>query len=341
MEDVPPGMPANEPFLLPPSVMNANGQVRRAGFELEYAGVNLEDSAHIVHALFGGREEIISTFERRVETGVGTFQIEIDASLLKDKKYEAPLRAVGLDLQQWDMHWIENVLLTTFSTVVPIEIGAPPLPITELTPLEELRRRLHEAKAKGTRASILYAFGMHINPEIPSDDPGMLRDVVRAFILLYPWIKERAEVDMARRISPYVNPFPDEYARMILSEDYPASLDRLIDDYIQHNPTRNRALDLLPVLAHLDAERVMAQLHDSARVKPRPAFHYRLPNCMIDEPYWTLAREWNLWVMIERLASDPVRLAGMSRDYLAADDESFKPLIDKWPAVLDSYLSTS
>jgi hypothetical protein len=62
---------------------------------------------------------------------------------------------------------------------------------------------------------------------------------------------------------------------------------------------------------------------------------------MIDEPQWTLAREWNLWVMIERLASNPLRLARMSRDYLAADEGSFKPLIDKWPAVLDSYLSTS
>ena len=74
-------------------------------------------------------------------------------------------------------------------------------------------------------------------------------------------------------------------------------------------------------------------------VKPRPAFHYRLPNCMIDEPQWTLAREWNLWVMIERLANDAPRLAEMSREYLAAEDQSFKPLIDKWPAVLESYLS--
>ena len=85
---------------------------------------------------------------------------------------------------------------------------------------------------------------------------------------------------------------------------------------------------MLPVLAHLDHDRVMNQLEDAALVKPRPAFHYRLPNCMIDEPQWRLAREWNLWVMIEQLANDPIRLAQMSRDYLAADAESFKPLID-------------
>jgi hypothetical protein len=36
---------------------------------------------------------------------------------------------------------------------------------------------------------------------------------------------------------------------------------------------------------------------------------------MVDEPQWTLAAEWNRWVEVERLASDPQRLATMSRDY--------------------------
>jgi hypothetical protein len=338
MEDVSRGTVADSSFLLPPIVRTADGEVRRAGFEFEFAGVSLEESARIVQNVFGGREEIVSTFERRVETDLGKFSIEIDASLLKDKKYEAPLRAVGLDPQEMDLQWVEDVLLTTFSSVVPIEIGTPPIPIIHLAPLEELRKQLHQAEAKGTRAALLYAFGMHINPQIPSDDPAMLRDMLRAFILLYPWIKDRAEVDWARRVTPFVNPFPDEYARLILADDYPAARDRLIDDYVRYNPTRNRALDMLPVLAHLDHDRVMSQLEDAALVKPRPAFHYRLPNCMIDEPQWKIAREWNLWVTIEQLANDPIRLAQMSRDYLSADAESFKPLIDKWPAMLESQL---
>jgi hypothetical protein len=225
--------------------------------------------------------------------------------------------------------------------LVPIEIGTPPIPIDQLERLDELRQRLHEARARGTRASILYAFGFHINPELPSEDPGVIRDFLRAFLLLYPWMKDRAEVDLTRRVSPYINAFPDDYARLILQPNYPASRETLIDDYLDHNPTRNRPLDMLPVLSHLDRDRVMRRVEDPHLVKPRPAFHYRLPNCMLDEPDWRIAREWNTWVAVERLANDPQRLAEMSRDYLHADRQSFKPFIDKWPAVLESYIESS
>ena len=135
---------------------------------------------------------------------------------------------------------------------VPYEIVTPPVPITELAPLDELRRLLFQNEAEGTRVLPWYAFGMHINPEIPSDDPGELRDFLRAFLLLYPSLKRRVKVDLARSISPYINPFPDAYARLILQPDYPADAGRLIDDYLAHNPTRNRPLDMLPVLCHLD-----------------------------------------------------------------------------------------
>jgi hypothetical protein len=60
----------------------------------------------------------------------------------------------------------------------------------------------------------------------------------------------------------------------------------------------------------------MDRVEDKHLVKPRPAFHYRLPNCLIDEPDWTLAREWNTWVTVEQLASDPERIRTMSREYL-------------------------
>lgn len=109
-------------------------------------------------------------------------------------------------------------------------------------------------------------------------------------------------------------------------------------DYLAHNPTRNRPLDMLPLLAHLDSRRVLHAAEDKHLVKARPAFHYRLPNCMIDEPAWTLAQEWNRWVAVERLAADPEKLASMSRDYLRLEGESFKPFIDKWPDALARYL---
>jgi hypothetical protein len=190
------------------------------------------------------------------------------------------------------------------------------MPVTHLAPLDELRRLLSQNDAAGTRARPWYAFGMHINPEIPSDDPGQLRDYLRAFLLLYPSLKKRVGVNFARSLSPYINPFPDEYVCLVLGPDYPADAGRLIDDYLAFNPTRNRPLDMLPVLCHLNEGRVMDRVEDKHLVKPRPAFHYRLPNCLVDEPDWTLAREWNTWVTVEQLANDADRLEHMSREYL-------------------------
>lgn len=321
-------------FCLPPTLRNARGDVRRVGFEFEFSGVSIERSAELVRDVFGGRIEVSSTFVQHVHTDHGRFSVEIDTALLKDKRYEQPMRSIGLKPESLDMPAIERMLLDVLSSVVPIEIGGPPLPLTDLARMEELRARLLNAGAKGTRASVAYAFGMHINPEIPSEDPAVIRDHLRAFLLLYPWLQERTAVDLTRRITPYVNAFPSDYARLILAPDYPDALPQLIDDYLDHNPTRNRPLDMLPVLASLDEQRVMARARDPHLVKGRPAFHYRMPNCDLDNPDWTLAREWNAWVVVERLASDPDRLAEMSRQYLEADESSFRPFYDKWPELL-------
>jgi hypothetical protein len=77
---------------------------------------------------------------------------------------------------------------------------------------------------------------------------------------------------------------------------------------------------------------------DEHLIKPRPAFHYRLPNCLVDEPDWTIAREWNTWVAVERLAHDGDRLAEMSREFREADEQSFRPFVNKWPDVLEKYI---
>jgi hypothetical protein len=306
-----------QPFAAPPLLHNESGQVRGVGFELEYSGLDIKNSARLVIQVFGGEHEVESTFVHHVRTRHGDFSVEIDTAFLKEKSYEKPLRALGMDPEHANTQWLENALLGALSTVVPVEIGTPALPATELEPLDELRRLLHARGAKGTRASVFYAFGMHINPEVPSLEPDLLRDYLRAFLLLYPWLKAQAEVDISRRISPYINSFPAEYATLILRPDYAPLAGQLIDDYLAFNPTRNRPLDMLPVFACIDPQGVAARVEGRKLVKPRPAFHYRLPNCMIDEPDWTLAKEWNAWVEVERLAVDREELALRSREYLS------------------------
>src|SRR5687767_3304778 len=211
---------ATTSFQLPPAVHNAAGAVRKAGFELEYAGLSLEATAVIVRHVFGGRHVVESpSIQRVANTRFGTFKLEIDSRLLKDRKYEQPLRAVGLDPKRlWGgggATTLERTVARLFAAVgVPFEIVTPPIPVTDLAPLDEFRRLLWQNEAEGTRVLPWYAFGMHINSEIPSDDAGLLRDYLRAFLLLYPWLKQRVKVDVSRSVSPYINAFPDGYASL-------------------------------------------------------------------------------------------------------------------------------
>jgi hypothetical protein len=93
-------------------------------------------------------------------------------------------------------------------------------------------------------------------------------------------------------------------------------LPELIDDYLAWNPTRDRELDMLPLFAHLDPDRV-ARGASRHKVKARPAFHYRLPDSRIDEPGWGVVLDWNRWVQVERLAADRARLDAMAGAWLA------------------------
>jgi hypothetical protein len=318
-------------FLLPPVIHNQKGGVRKAGFEFEFSGLSLGTAAQLVQRVFGGRDVPESTFARRVvDTCYGDVTVEIDSTFLKKKHYERPLRSLGLDLDRLDTQPLESLLIGVASNLVPFEVGLPPIPITELEPLEELRGLLFQHRAEGTRASLLYMFGLHINPEAPRVAAETLLNYLRAFILLYPWLEQRIQVDITRRLGPYINSFPPEYARLILAESYPATPDRLIDDYVRFNPTRNRPLDMLPILACLDRERTLAAIEDPHLTKPRPAFHYRMPNSLIDEPDWRVAHEWNTWVIVERLASNARQIERLSQDWQAAGA--------RWPARLQEIL---
>jgi hypothetical protein len=326
-------------FQMPPLRHTESGALRRVGFEFEFTGIHVGYVAEIISAIFGGTLEPESTFVRRVRnTRHGDFVAEIDTSILKKKRYEEVLHAIGIRSEDLGGAHLEEFLLKIFSTIVPYEVSTPPIPLDRLEEIETLRQYLLEAGAKGTRTSILYAFGLHLNPELPSRDPHFIQNVLRAFVLLYPWIRKRINVDLTRKLSPYIQPFSHEYARTLLSARYPRPLEEFMFEYLEHNPTRNRPLDLLPVFSLFDIDLVKSKVEDPHLVDCRPAFHYRMPNCLVDEADWRLADEWNTWVAIEELACDDERLAEMSREYLEAEEHSFRPFFDKWPSVLEQYV---
>lgn len=114
----------------------------------------------------------------------------------------------------------------------------------------------------------------------------------------------------------YIDLYPQAYLEQLLSLSEP-TLDQLVEGYLIHNATRNRALDLLPILVQIDPDRVH-RIIDDPKIKARPAFHYRLPNCHIERIDWSLEIPWNSWSIVEWLSHQVQGLEELSAAYLNA-----------------------
>ena len=287
------------------------GNERRVGVEIEFAGISVEAANAIVVDLFGGTAHCKNRFEATVTgTTFGDFRIEVDAKAVCDQTLTAPFGRLFSDRAQ---DTLDAAVESIAGLWIPSEIVTPPIPISRLPEMEKLRIALAEEHALGTHASLLYGFAFQLNPEVPSTEAASLRAHIQSFLVLYDWLAEVAQIDLVRRLGPFITPFPEEYRQLLLQEDYAPDLDQLIADYLVASPTRCRPLDMLPVFATLRPEQVLAAVGPKMKVNARPTFHYRLPNSLVDEPDWSFATEWNRWCEVERLAADPVRLGELSR----------------------------
>jgi hypothetical protein len=318
--------PARARIQLPARLTNPEGHPRRVGVELEMIGLELNDIAEIV-ARRRGLSITTDGRYRRVLTGdeAGDWAVELDFDLLKRLGQEQRDSTLLDELRDS----AEDMLQALANLVVPLELVTPPLPMQRLHEVEELIELLRQAGAKGTSESISYAFGLQFNPEIPSSDPKVITGYLQAFLCLYEWLLARADINMTRRLTSYVDPFPPAYVLQVIQADYEPDTATLIDDYLALNPTRNRALDLLPLFTHLDEERVRAVATDPL-IKPRPAFHYRLPDCEIHLPGWGLHVAWNDWLEVEALAADEGRLENCCEAYLEFLDRPLKRWLGDW-----------
>lgn len=320
----------------PPTKTNADGQCRRVGVEIEFAGLPPRDTAQIVRDTFEGELDVVSPHRLQVKnTSWGNFDIELDT------QYAHPDSSVLEDDARLDSEWARQqhemrvefhrktreLIGDMVTGLVPTEIVCPPVPWDALPALDRLFEALREHGAKGTDASLLYGFGLHLNPEAATLDTDYLLSVLRAYVLLAPWLREEINVDITREVLPHANPFPKEYALKILDASYQPDLTTLIDDYLHHNPTRNRELDMLPLFAHCCPDHPHKLLHNKL-TKPRPTFHYRLPNAQLSEPKWGSVTEWNRWVEVENLAADRAALARRCAAYIT---EQKRPFYLRWP----------
>lgn len=315
-------------FVEPPATKGDEGP-RRVGFEIELGGISIEGAVEDVIETFGGSANVISAYECVIaDTEWGDHKVELDATILKERKYLSLLESMGIGpFKDEEVARIDTFVSRLASTVVPFEIVTAPIPIDKIEVIEDLRARLHTRGGEGTSDSLINAFGLHLNPEAPDLGVDSLLAHLQAFVLAFDWLKSAGQTDLARRITPFIDPFPKDYVTRILAADYRPDLQQFTEDYVDANPTRYRALDLLPILAHLSDHLPGAILSD---VSARPAYHYRLPNCRVSDPDWRIATEWNRWVLIERLAANKDALREMAQAYLDEGGADWEKKAEQW-----------
>ena len=320
---------SKDTFKLPPLLHNHSGQIRKVGFELEFTGLDIEQAGKILKAALGGELQIKSITESVLQVPeLGDFKVELDWKFLKKIAAEE-------DVDQ-PSQWID-LLSQSAAIIVPVEIVCPPIRLTELDRLIPMIDRLREAGATGTEDSMLAAYGVHVNCEIPCLNAATLFSYLRAFSLLQWWLVDNQKINFSRKLSPYIDLYPEQYLKKLFSSQEP-DLEQIFADYMEHNASRNRALDMLPLMAEIDQEKVHQIVGDDL-IQPRPAFHFRLPDCHIEKPEWSLSTSWHSWWLVEQLATQDDSLNDLSERFLRME----RPLIGVsrkgWTKVIDLWLS--
>lgn len=328
-------------FKLPPHIKNHKNRIRKVGFELEFSDLSLNKTLNVVQKVFGGEKFKINDYFFKVKnSSVGDFEIKIDTSILTEEKFKkANIKLPNYSNKADFYNTIGNLLKKVFSTVVPYEIVSPPFKITELDKIELLRKELLKHNASGTKQTPLYAFGIHINPEMPDLKLNTIKNYLRAFILLFPWLRKQLKVDITRRLTHFINPFPKEYCVKLLDENYLPDFDNFLKDYNKFNPDRNRPLDLYPLFAEINHKKVN-KLKGVGKLNARPTLHYRLPNSLIDNKNWSLAEEWNYWIIVENLAYDENALNKFSKKFIKIYDDTFLGFANTWRKEINKWVKT-
>lgn len=314
------------PYKSPPILHKEDGSSRRVGFELEFSGLSLEQASDALRASMGAKLRSETAAERTFQVEMlGEFSVELDWDFLKRT-------AQGT---QGEDGWVQT-LSQAAGILVPVEVVCPPIPIGKLDTLEPMVAALRDAGAVGTEESLLAAYGVHINVELPRLDAATLNFYLTAFCLLQWWLLKAHDVNPTRRVSFYIDLYSETYIKQVLTRPSP-TIEDIFDDYLAHNASRNRALDLLPLLANIDEDRVRESV-DDPKIKPRPAIHYRMPNCHIERSDWSLAGSWNIWWVVEQLANRPDDLNQLSSKFLTFERPMLGVSRDSWIQFIDQWL---
>ncbi len=325
-------------FIEPKIKENYKSEIRNIGFEIEFSNIDIEKILEILEKDFDFEVKKVNNYFYKLGSQYGDFVLELDFELLTKQKLKKSVKnlskMVGINISQEDIEYIENFIGELSKDIVPYEISTPPLPLDKIYIIENIVEKLTKNNAKGTTHKVYYAFGLHINVEVISLHVDSLLSYLRAYMILQDFINKDAKVDLARKITPFIDNFQIDYIKYILDENYSPSIEDFINDYIKFNPTRNRSLDMLPILGYIN-EKQVRKLLPNEKIKPRPTFHYRLSNSMVGETNWRVLDEWNRWILVENLANNKELLADISKEYIKYLDsliniESWEKVVKKW-----------
>jgi hypothetical protein len=278
-----------------PQPYDAKGEPRKIGVEIELGGLEEAQVADICAKTLGGTASQVDSHIWKVRnTSVGALDVYLDIFLRNATK--SKLRDLALDLGR---------------EVVPVEIVTEPLDLSRMGELDDLRESLRKAGALGSGAGIVFGFGVHLNVQIASSRSVDIVRPLLAYALIEDWMRSANPIDESRRLLPFTDPYPTEFVRDLIALGVDAPVSAVMETYLQHNPTRNRGLDMLPIFAELALDRVGQVV--SGKLSARPTFHFRLPDCLIDDADWSLADEWRRWLMVEQVAQDAALLERLGR----------------------------
>lgn len=278
----------------PAPFLSSTGLPRRVGVEIEFLGIDARQAAFVLAGVAGGDvvEEDPHAFRVR-GTALGDLAVEMDLRHLHGHRHPSlgvPRLAPRL------AHWLGKLM----APFVPRELITGPIEIDGLTKVDSLVAALRQAGARGHGVILFDALSMHFNIDPPQLDAPTLTAYMRAYLRLDRDL--RREVAAGWREAAVLPPdYPPAYRQLVLGDTYRPDLDTFAADYLSANPSRKRALDLLPILSVLAPERVRRALPHE-KIGPRPVLHYRLPQAHVSDPAWSIMPDWQLWLHVEALA---------------------------------------
>lgn len=275
----------------------ADGSARRIGVEIEFGGLSEDRVARIVADTLGGAvSHGDGPFWTVTDSAIGKVEVYLDTALRK--AHQTALRDLALRLGR---------------EVIPVELVTEPLDMGGMAHLQTVVEALRDAGAMGSGAGLAYGFGIHFNIQIASDDVADIRQPLLAYALIEDWLRDSMPIDDTRQVLPFTDPYPTSFVRDLINAGR-VGLSDLVALYLDHCPSRNFGLDMLPIFAQIAPGLVRGDLGDATSA--RPTFHFRLPDCRIDEPEWGLPDEWARWVVVERVAQDEALLARLAAAWL-------------------------